>query len=682
MTSVTSRQGHGLLQAFGNMKVRTKILAGFGCVLAVLATVSAAGYVGFTRVAHEVERYITAVDIASDAQAIEGDLAELLRHIDVFVRTGDAAEAEQAIEHESRLHEEIAHAATLVDSPEEKEALDRIAAELAILTAEFERVQELEAERTKIARETLDVAGPKVAADFEALIAKAASEGNTNATILANSALYEAMKARLYVNLMLDREETGTAEQAEAAFHNLLALLDQLDKAAAGSGFTGELAEIRTLVAAYEEGFKEGEAIDAELTELVDVAIVEEGEKVFENAEAIKEAAHAEEERIESETAATILNAELLSVILSIGGFIIGLGLAWLIGNGIARPVLAMTGAMRALAGGDKSIEVPARGRKDEIGAMADAVEVFKQNAIEMDRLAEEQRKEQLRKEERQKTIDGYIASFESQVAGILSTLASAATEMNQTAESMSATAEETSRQSSAVASASEEATTNVQTVASAAEELSASVQEISRQVAQSTQITGQAVDEVSRTNMTVKGLAEAAQKIGDVVSLINDIASQTNLLALNATIEAARAGEAGKGFAVVASEVKSLANQTAKATEEIGAQIGAIQNATGGAVQAIEGIGGTIAKVSEIATTIASAVEEQGAATQEIARNVQQASQGTQEVSSNIAGVSEAAQQTGAASAQVLSTAGELAKQSEVLKAEVDDFLAKVRAA
>ena len=370
------------------------------------------------------------------------------------------------------------------------------------------------------------------------------------------------------------------------------------------------------------------------------------------------------------------------SALIGIGILIVIGSIGLLIARSITRPVVAMTEAMRQLAGGDKSITVPAQGRKDEIGAMAAAVEVFKQNAIEMDHLAAEQRQEQERKEARQKTVDGYIKNFESSVAGILSTLASAATEMNQTAEGMSATAEETSRQSAAVAAASEEATTNVQTVASAAEELSASVQEISRQVAQSTQISSQAVEEVGRTNTTVKGLAEAAQKIGDVVQLINDIASQTNLLALNATIEAARAGEAGKGFAVVASEVKSLANQTAKATEEIGAQISAIQEATGGAVQAIESIGGTISRVSEIATTIASAVEEQGAATQEIARNVQQAAQGTQEVSSNIAGVSQAARETGAASSQVLSTANELAKQSEVLKAEVDDFLAKVRAA
>jgi methyl-accepting chemotaxis protein len=667
---------------FRNMKVKTKIFAGFIAVLVVLAVVSGAGYAGFVRTAHEFEAYARAVELAADAQAIESDLAKLRQRIEAFVRTGREEEAEVAIEHEHRLQEEIAAGLELVDTDEERAALTEIGTLVDELVADFDRVRELEAERVRLAEETLDVAGPRVAADFEALIAKAAREGNSDATILAGNALYEAMKARLHVNLMLGRNEAGSAEQAEAAFHSLAVLLDQLDRVSANAGFRPELAEIRSLVSEYQAAFQRGEAVDEEIAKLVDEDIVAESERIVADAEAAKQAAVAEEAQIEAETAATIAAAELLALVLSLAGITLGLVIAWLIGNGIARPVVAMTGAMRALAGGDKSITVPAQGRKDEIGDMAAAVEVFKQNAIEMDRLAEEQRQEQQRKEARQIAIDGYIKRFESSVAGILGTLASAATEMHQTAEVMSATAEEASRQSAAVSAASEEASTNVQTVAAAAEELSASVQEISRQVAQSTAITGQAVSEAERTNVTVQGLAEAAQKIGEVVNLINDIAAQTNLLALNATIEAARAGEAGKGFAVVANEVKSLATQTAKATEEITGQIAAIQQATGGAVQAIAGIGGTITKVSEIATTIASAVEEQGAATTEIARNVQQAAAGTSEVSANISGVSEAAQQTGAASSQVLSTAGELAKQSEVLKAEVGTFLAQVRAA
>ncbi|GIK98439.1 MAG: methyl-accepting chemotaxis protein [Alphaproteobacteria bacterium] len=364
-------------------------------------------------------------------------------------------------------------------------------------------------------------------------------------------------------------------------------------------------------------------------------------------------------------------------------GLALALIIVYLTSRSIVPPIIEMTKVMGRLAGGDKSVTVPSRDRKDEIGQMADAVEVFKQNAIEMDRLAAEQKELERRgMEEKKRTMNQVADRFQASVGGIVETVSSSATEMQTTAQSLTATAEETSRQSTAVAAASEQASANVQTVASAAEELSSSIAEISRQVAQSAEIAGRAVAEAERTNGQVKGLAEAAQKIGEVVNLISDIASQTNLLALNATIEAARAGEAGKGFAVVASEVKNLATQTAKATEEITGQIASIQQATREAVAAIQSIGQTIGSINEIATTIASAVEEQGAATQEIARNVQQAAAGTTEVSSNIAGVTQAAGETGAAATQMLSASGELARQGEHLRSEVDKFLQAVRVA
>jgi methyl-accepting chemotaxis protein len=363
------------------------------------------------------------------------------------------------------------------------------------------------------------------------------------------------------------------------------------------------------------------------------------------------------------------------AVVLAFGGF--------LIGKRAAQPIRRMTDAMSALAGGNLAAEIPAQERKDEIGAMAAAVRVFKDSMAEAERLKVEQEASKAKAESEKRVLMNTMADeFEASVKGIVQTVSSASTELQSTAQSMTATAEETQRQSTAVAAASEQASTNVQTVASAAEELSSSIAEISRQVTESTRIAAQAVDDAGRTNTQVQALAEAAQKIGDVVKLINDIAGQTNLLALNATIEAARAGEAGKGFAVVASEVKSLATQTAKATEDIAAQVKSIQSATADSVQAIAGISATIGRVSEIATTIASAVEEQGAATQEIARNVQQASAGTAEVSSNIGGVTQAASETGAAASQVLSSSGELSKQSEMLRTKVDTFIATIRAA
>jgi methyl-accepting chemotaxis protein len=271
------------------------------------------------------------------------------------------------------------------------------------------------------------------------------------------------------------------------------------------------------------------------------------------------------------------------------------------------------------------------------------------------------------------------IAERVKEVVGVV---ASAANEMQSTAQALSATAEETQQQSQTVAAASQQATANVQTVASAAEELSSSISEITRQVERSTSVARTAVEEAERATATVQVLSDAAQKVGQVVNLINDIAAQTNLLALNATIEAARAGEAGKGFAVVANEVKSLANQTAKATEEIGGQITAIQGAIGASVEAIQRVGATIQEIDHISTTIASAVEEQGAATQEIARNVQEASAGTQQVSANINGVSDAATETGRSSGQLLDAAGELARQSDTLRGEVEGFLAYLKTA
>jgi methyl-accepting chemotaxis protein len=349
----------------------------------------------------------------------------------------------------------------------------------------------------------------------------------------------------------------------------------------------------------------------------------------------------------------------------------------------LSKPIVSITRTMETLSAGNTAVEVPGMGRRDEIGQMASAVQVFKQNMIDAERLRIEQKEAERRAEADKKAALVTMADrFEASVQGVVQGVSSSAAEMQANAKSMSSTAEATSRQSVAVAAAAEQASTNVQTVASATEELSSSISEISRQVAQSAKIAAKAADEATRTNAQVKGLNDAAQKIGDVVKLINDIAGQTNLLALNATIEAARAGEAGKGFAVVASEVKSLATQTAKATEDIAAQVGAIQSATSDAVKAIEGITGTIGQVNEIATTIASAVEEQGAATQEIARNVQQASRGTSEVSSNIAGVTKAATETGQASGVVLAASGELAKQADTLRGEVDRFLVSVRSA
>ena len=362
---------------------------------------------------------------------------------------------------------------------------------------------------------------------------------------------------------------------------------------------------------------------------------------------------------------------------------VLGIGIALIITLSITRPVAALRGTMGRIAGGDFALTVPYLDNSSEVGEMAQSVAVFKENGQRVQQLQADQETARIQAERDKRGAMNRLADdFESHINNVVDHVASAATEMNATAQSMSAVSDQAMRQASAVAAAATEASSNVQTVASAAEELAASILEIGRQVSQSTKTTKVAVCKARETNKIVASLSEAAQKIGEVVSLINSIAGQTNLLALNATIEAARAGEMGKGFAVVASEVKNLANQTAKATGDIQAQVGAVQAATDQAVDAIQEIMSIIDEVSTTSTAIASAVEQQQAATGEIARNVEQAAAGTNEVARNISGVTQAAGEAGRAANQVLDEARDLSKQSESLKVEVESFMRRVRAA
>lgn len=348
----------------------------------------------------------------------------------------------------------------------------------------------------------------------------------------------------------------------------------------------------------------------------------------------------------------------------------------------ITRPLGLLTSTMADLAGGNVNVVIDGADRGDELGAMARAVHVFKDNAVARLELEREQQSAARRLEaEKRQAMHDLASSFEENVGAIVQTVSSAASELEATAQSMSSIAEETNYQASAVASASEQASANVQTVAGAAEELSASIDEIGRQVRHSSAVASRAADKARDTHAVIQGLTVQAAKIGEVVELINTIAAQTNLLALNATIEAARAGEAGRGFAVVANEVKALANQTARATEDISSQIAAVQTETSSAVAAIEEIAAIVSEVNEATASITQAVTEQNAATREIARNVREASAGSKEVSSNISGVTQAAQEAGAASEQVVTASRELAINSNRLSSEMDRFLTHVRA-
>ena len=678
-----SQHRFSLAALFEDRSIATKISLGFACVLAILAIASSQAYFSFQSSADGFTTYAQRVMVVGIARDLDRSFLNLRRFVREYAYTGVESNIDSARQEAVTVRGLLRQGLTASKNPDRHQRIEHIASLTDSYLADFDKVVAQTQDLTKLEQGSLDPQGLAQREHFDALIAATANGGDTTVTVLANKGLEQFMAARLGVNKALGRHDVALAEAAEKTFSELATTLQGLDPATKDAAYRKDFEELRAGVPAYHDTFHKVLALRGEIAGLVNGTMTGLAGQVQTEAEAIKASGIDDEMNEERATLANMDHTATMLVALSAGGMLLGAVLAWLIGRGIAGPVVRLCTAMRALAAGDKTIAIPGVGRRDEVGQMAGTVQVFKNTMIEaeLQRAAHDQQKAAL-EAERKAGMLSLADTFESGIKGVVQIVASQATEMQSAATTLASAAQQASHQATAVAAAVEQASANVQSVASSAEELSSSVLEIGRQMEQSSKIAHQAVDEAARTNTVVEGLSKTAQRIGEVVQLIQTIANQTNLLALNATIEAARAGDAGKGFAVVASEVKSLANQTAKATSDIKTQIDDIQSATGQTVDAIRRIGDTIGQMNEIAATIASAVEEQGAATREIAANVQQAAQGTSEIASNIEGVGRAASDTGAAATQLLGAAGDLSRQSATLRHDVDEFLVSVRAA
>ncbi|HLH87017.1 MAG TPA: methyl-accepting chemotaxis protein [Xanthobacteraceae bacterium] len=666
--------------SFLQLRIKGRLYAGFAALVLFGVGLAAFAVWQLTAVSRQVNKMTALSDSTVRVLRVSSDLQAMRRATLRYVFDHDQGSAQEA-EQRSQSSIELLQAAAATTLSEERRRTYQALVE-AVKSLRDKRAELIAAvDKTAAAKAILFPVGDKLAADVNKVVETArGTAAAANAVdverdvLLVRIANWRFLATRDAAGVATFKTSIGRAQKSIAALESgelTPALRAALDSAKAN---LGDYAK------AFDAAAPSLLASDTAFYKSVTPAIVDAIAKLDTAMESLTRELKATHDETNGAISSTITLQEIIAgLALLVGGF-----LAFMIARGIIRPLSGLTGGMRELASGNFDVVLPGLGRRDEIGDMAGAVEEFKLKAAEKARREAEAKAEQdqIAARQRRAAMLELADTFEAAVGEIVDTVSSASTELEASASSLSKTAETAQQLSASAAAASEEASTNVQAVASATEELSSSVREIGRQVEESNKIAGEAVRQAGATDARMTELSKSAERIGDVLQLITTIAEQTNLLALNATIEAARAGEAGKGFAVVAQEVKQLAAQTAKATGEIGQQIAGMQTSTEGSVAAIKEISGTIARISSIASTIAAAVEEQGAATQEISRNVQQAAVGATQVAANVTDVNRGAGETGAASAQVLSSARTLSKESNRLKLEVGKFLATVRAA
>ncbi|MBR1225130.1 HAMP domain-containing protein [Bradyrhizobium sp. AUGA SZCCT0176] len=663
------------------LRFRAKIMLGFAVTLAISGASMGFAFMGFERISAGVASYQQRVTEADLARNIDRELVSYRLLARYFQETGKQEDSKAALAAEASLRDAILQSMKITVNPARLDQLTKLEWEFRTFSKIFAEIVSIREDSAQIAQNKLTRSAFSLRYKLDDLSSKADDSELQTIQDGVRKVTDQFQAATALANMFVANADKTVATSAMARLKFVEKSLRAVSSK--NEGINQGLNETSAMLEDYRQALDKlidnAKEIDRLSVEMTGAAAT-----ISQGSIAIKSDLLSDQKRLESESQGTIRETKDLILMLAAGAFVLGLIWAFLLGNGISRPIASMCLAMRKLAAGNFEVVLPGLGRKDELGEMAAAVEEFKLQAVakaERDAANQEARNKASAAARRAELIR-FADEFDTAVGSIVTNVSASAVRIEGAAGTLTQTADTTRTLSSQLAGASEKASSNMQSVASAIEELSVSVNGIGRRVNESSRIADQAVRQAEQTDARIGKLSGAAEEIGDVIKLITAIAKQTNLLALNATIEAARAGEAGHGFAVVASEVKSLASQTARATDEISNHISGMQAATQDSVAAIKEIGGTIGQISNIATTIAREVEQQSSTTQEITRSVQNVAQGTQEAATSVMLVNRGATQTGSASEEVLNSARSLSAESTRLREELDRFMANIRAA